>query len=316
MIENVQARCSIVYKSESVRGQRWQEMFARELPNIDFYLWPETGDPAAVHYLISWEPPENYGTLFPNLKAVFSVGAGVDQFDLSQVPPSVKLVRMLDPDITLAVVEYICFATLALHRDMPDYIRQQSEGIWKKQPLIPARERRVAVMGLGNLGQAALKQLSNFGFDLHGWSRSPHEIDGVTCHAGWKALPDFLAQADILICMLPLTEETKHILSKKNFHYLPDGACLINVGRGDHLCEQDLVAALDSGKISTAVIDVLSAEPPVSEHPFWGHAKVWLTPHVAAVTSVENGYRLFSDNVLRDMAGEPMQGEVNLDNGY
>lgn len=307
---------SIVYKSELQRGLYWQQQFARELPDIAFHLWPETGDPTQVEYLIAWIPPEDCGERFPNLKVVFSVGAGVDQFDVRQLPPGVKVVRMVDPGITQGVVEYVTLATLALHRDLPAYLNQQRQAEWHALDWVPAGERRVGIMGLGNMGQAVIRQLQGLGFALRGWSRSRHALAGIDIFAGSEELPAFLADCDILVCMLPLTDDTRHILCADTFAHLPDGARLINAGRGGHLVEQDLLAALDSGRIHSAFLDVAEQEPLPPEHPFWQHPGVIFTPHIAGVTRAGSAYRQLIDNVRRHRAGDAMIGEVDTSLGY
>jgi glyoxylate/hydroxypyruvate reductase A len=247
---------------------------------------------------------------------IFSIGAGVDQLDLSSIPETIPVVRMLDPGISTGMVEYVCMATLALHRHLPDYLAAQHERRWMPIRLVPAASRRVGVMGLGNLGQAVLAGLGNFGFPRFGWSRSPREIPGVECYAGDSALNAFLARCDILICLLPLTEATRGLLDDKLFTALPAGAGLIHVGRGAQLCEQSLLKALETGQVSRAILDVLSQEPPQSEHPFWHHPRILLTPHVAAMTQSETAARALFDNIHRHEAGQPMQGVVDRALGY
>ncbi|NHN37868.1 glyoxylate/hydroxypyruvate reductase A [Pseudomaricurvus alcaniphilus] len=286
------------------------------MPELSFHLWPDVGDPEAVEFLVAWLPPDNMLELFPNLRVVFSVGAGVDHFDLSAFPPQLQLVRMLDPGIAQGMVEYVTLGTLALHRDMPRFLQQQRQQQWQAQPWVPAQQRRVGVMGLGNLGRAVIAQLRSLGFQLNGWSRSAHQLQGVTCFAGWEQLPDFLQQTDLLICLLPLTAETRHILCARNFNHLPAGAALINAGRGGHLQEEDLLAALDSGQLGAAMLDVLQEEPPGYSHPFWQHPKIWLTPHIAGVTSHDSGCDVLLDNVRRFRQGLPMHGAVDLSRGY
>ncbi|MGY3651640.1 glyoxylate/hydroxypyruvate reductase A [Bradyrhizobium sp. LM4.3] len=219
---------TVLYKANMVRGEEWARFFAQRAPDVPFRLWPDIGDPADVRYLVAWVPPDDIATTFPNVELVFSVGAGVDQFDASKLPPHIPLVRMLEPGIAETMVEYVTMAVLALHRDLLDFIAQQKEQVWREIRITPARRRRVGVMGLGRLGQAALERLKTFDFPLLGWNRSPREIEGVTCYAGADALPDFLAQADILVCLLPLTDETRGILNADMFARLPRGASLVN----------------------------------------------------------------------------------------
>ena len=283
---------------------------------MPFHIWPDVGDPAAVEYLVAWQPPENLFQRFPNLRVVFSIGAGVDQFSLADFPPEVRLVRMLDPGITQGMVEYVVMATLALHRDLPAYLHAQRERRWQALPSKPAQEREVGIMGLGNLGCAVLAQLRALGFAVRGWSRSSHQIEGVRCHAGPEGLGDFLADCDILVCMLPLTPATTGILCGDTFARLPRGAALIAAGRGGHMVEEDLLAALASGQLGAAVIDVLNDEPPPGDHPFWPHPQILLTPHIAATTRVETGCSVLLDNIRRHQAGQPIPGEVDRLSGY
>jgi glyoxylate/hydroxypyruvate reductase A len=263
-----------------------------------------------------WAPPENIAATFPNLELVFSVGAGVDQFDFSQLPAHVPLVRMLEPGIAESMVEYVTMAVLALHRDLLHFIAQQREQTWREIRITPAAKRRVGVMGLGLLGQAVLERLKLFGFPLAGWNRSPRTIQGVSCYAGDQALPAFLAQTDILVCLLPLTSETRGILNTSLFERLPRGAQLVNVGRGGHLVEADFIEALERGLLSAAVLDVAEHEPLPAGHPFWSHPRILLTPHIASMTTPETAVEFVLDTIGRHRRGETLPGRVDRERGY
>src|SRR5205823_7236311 len=191
----------------------------------------------------------------------------------------IRLVRMIEPALVATMAEYVSFAVIALHRDMPLYLAQQRERVWREHRVRPPGASRVGVMGMGMLGGAALAQLRALGFDCAGWNRSRREEPGVRCYAGEAELGEFLARTDILVCLLPLTDGTRGILNARLFAALPEGAALINVGRGGLLVEADLLDALDRGRLRAAVLDVCEAEPPPVAHPFWHHSKVWLTPH-------------------------------------
>ncbi|MDF0579466.1 2-hydroxyacid dehydrogenase [Bradyrhizobium yuanmingense] len=307
---------TVLYKANMVRGAEWARFFAERAPDVPFRLWPDIGDPAAVRYLVAWVPPDDIATTFPNLELVFSVGAGVDQFDTTKVPAHIPLVRMLEPGIAETMVEYVTMAVLALHRDLLDFISQQRQQVWREIRITPARRRRVGVVGLGQLGQVVLERLKTFGFPLLGWSRSPREIEGVTCYAGADALPEFLAQADILVCLLPLTDQTRGILNAELFARLPRGAGLVNVGRGPHLVEADLLAALDSGALSGAVLDVTDPEPLPAGHPFWSHPRILLTPHNASMTTPDTAVDFVLDVIARHRRGEELPGLVDRKRGY
>ncbi|MCA1531245.1 glyoxylate/hydroxypyruvate reductase A [Bradyrhizobium yuanmingense] len=307
---------TVLYKANMVRGAEWALFFAERAPDVPFRLWPDIGDPAAVRYLVAWVPPDDITTTFPNLELVFSVGAGVDQFDTTTVPAHIPLVRMLEPGIAETMVEYVTMAVLALHRDLLDFVSQQRQQVWREIRITPARRRHVGVMGLGQLGQAVLERLKTFGFPLLGWNRSPREIEGVTCYAGADALPEFLAQADILVCLLPLTDQTRGILNAELFARLPRGAGLVNVGRGPHLVEADLLAALDSGALSGAVLDVTDPEPLPVGHPFWSHPRILLTPHNASMTTPDTAVDFVLDVIARHRRGEELPGLVDRRRGY
>ena len=307
---------AFVYKADPVRGAEWARIFAERRPDLPFHVWPETGDPAAVRYLAAWLPPNDMPTRFPNLEVLFSVGAGVDQFDMAALPTQLPLVRMVEPGIIGGMVEYVSMAVLALHRDMPAYRAQQARQDWRAIRVVPALRRRVGILGLGELSRAVLAALAPFGFPLSAWSRSRHEVPGVACHAGAEELPRFLAGCDILVCLLPLTAQTRGILDAALFAQLPAGAALVNAGRGGHLVQQDLLAALDSGRLSAAVLDVADPEPLPPGHPFWTHPRIWLTPHVASQTQPETAVEAVLANLDRHARGEPMVGLVDRVRGY
>jgi len=207
-------------------------------------------------------------------------------------------------------------SVLALHRDLPTYIRQQREGRWAAHRVYPASKRRVGVLGLGVLGCAVLDQLRTLGFQLAGWSRTRRQIDGVACYAGREELPAMLAGTDILVCLLPLTQETRGILDAKLFQHLPRGVSLVHVGRGAHLDHQALLDALESGGLSSAVVDVTDPEPLPAGHPFWAHPKILLTPHIASMTQPETAVEQVLDNIRCHQAGAPLMGLVDRSRGY
>ncbi|RDJ98795.1 2-hydroxyacid dehydrogenase [Paraburkholderia lacunae] len=307
---------AFLYKADPARGAQWAKLFAQKAPDLPFHLWPDFGDPAAIRYLAAWLPPDDPTRIFPNLEVVFSVGAGIDQFDLSGVPAHVPVVRMIEPGIVEGMVEYVTQAVLTIHRDLVDYGLQQQQQVWREQPVKPAGERRIGVLGLGVLGTAVLQRLRLFGFACAGWSRSPREIEGVDCHAGDDALAGFLARTDILICLLPLTPATRGLLDAKLFAKLPRGASLIQTGRGPHLNQQDLLAALDSGHLQNAILDVTDPEPLPARHPLWTHPRVRITPHIASATRPDTAVDVVLENLRRHRAGLPMLGQIDRTQGY
>lgn len=307
---------TLLYKADPERGKQWAQLFACKAPDIPFRLWPDAGDPAAVRYLAAWQPPEDPARTLPNLEVIFSVGAGIDQFDLSGVPDHIAVVRMVEPGIVEGMVEYVTQAVLTIHRDLFDYALQQEQRVWRELPVRAAASRRVGVLGLGMLGSAVLERLRLFGFPCAGWSRSAHALPGIDCYAGTEALDAFLARTDILICLLPLTNATRGLLDATLFAKLPKGASFINVGRGPQLDQQALLAALDSGHLQTAILDVTDPEPLPPSHPFWTHPRVRLTPHIASATRPETAVEVVLDNIRRHRDGLPMRGQIDRSRGY
>ncbi|MGQ0836009.1 MAG: 2-hydroxyacid dehydrogenase [Gammaproteobacteria bacterium] len=307
---------AVLYTADRSRATEWARVFAERAPDLELRLWPEGGHLEDVEYLVAWEPPSDLARSLPNLKVLFSSGAGVDQFDISIVPRHVALVRMVEPAIIEGMVEYATMSVLALHRHLLQYIDQQRHHQWKEIRLVAARERRVGVMGLGVLGTAVLDRLGSFGFERLGWSRSPKSLPGVASFAGRESLHAFVARCDILVGLLPLTAETRGILDRKLLEALPRGAALLNVGRGAHLDTDALLAVLDAGHLSAAILDVTDPEPLPSAHPLWRHPRVLITPHVASMTSPATAAAVVIDNIRRHRAGEPLHDVVDRSLGY
>ncbi|SFU91517.1 2-hydroxyacid dehydrogenase [Pseudoduganella namucuonensis] len=307
--------CTFVYKADPVRGAEWRGLFAELAPEVDFRIWPDVGDPARVRFLAAWQPPADLAA-YTGLELLFSVGAGIDQFDLEALPAGLPLVRMVEPGIVGGMVEYATLAVLSIHRDWQTYAAQQRCEVWRALRVRPAASRRVGVLGLGVLGRAVLAQLRGLGFPCSAWSRSQHDVEGVDCYAGDAALPGFAARCDILVCLLPLTDETRGILNARLFERLPAGAALVHAGRGPHLVQQDLLDALDSGQLARAVLDVCDPEPLPPGHPYWEHPAIMLTPHIASMTQPDSAVRAVLENLRRHRAGEPLEGLVERRRGY
>lgn len=307
---------SFVYKAEPERGEEWRALFRQLAPDMLFYVWPETGPAHEVRYLAVWEPPDRLMEHFPNLELLFSVGAGVDQLEGAGIPEHVPVVRMTEPGIAQDMAEYVTLAVLALHRDWPLYLERQRRKVWQEQRNVPASRRRIGVLGLGMLGRQALRQLQPFGFPLAGWSRSGGEIDGVEVFAGEAQLSAFLARTDILVCLLPLTDQTRGLLNRQLFAHLPQGAALVNVGRGAHLINDDLLTALEEGQLRAAVLDVCDPEPLPEDHPFWHDPRIVITPHVASMTRPETAVTTVLEVIAQHRAGLPLTGLVDRRKGY
>jgi glyoxylate/hydroxypyruvate reductase len=302
----------VLYLSTPERGAVFARAFAEHLPEVPFWQGRAL-DPAAVRYLVTWSAPERLAAIYPNLRLIFSLGAGVDQFGLASLPPSVGVVRMLEPGLAEQMREYVTLGVLALHRDLPLYLDRQRSRLWQAAANRAAAERRGGVMGRGTLGQAALAALAPFGFPLAGWSRGPKAIPGVDCFTDLDA---FLARTDILVCLLPLTAETTGLLDARLFARLPIGACILHAGRGRQLDPAALLAGLDSGRLAAAMLDVTDPEPLPADHPLWRHPRVVLTPHVACQTRAEEAAAHVIAGVRADEAGGPVPGLVDRERGY
>jgi glyoxylate/hydroxypyruvate reductase len=307
---------TLVYKADPVRGAEWAKILTVRGADLDFRIWPDIGNPLDVRYLATWILSDNIVQSFPNLEVLFSLGAGVDQIDFSKLPAELPVVRMVEPGIIDGMIEYVCMAVLALHRDLLPYMAQQREHVWRPIRVRPAASRRVGVLGLGVLGQAACRKLSGFGFQVSGWSRSSRSLEGVECFAGHDALPAFLERCDVLVCLLPLTTETRGLIDANVLSRLPYGAKLVNAARGALLDQDALLAALHSGHIAAAVLDVASPEPLPPGHALWEHPMVMVTPHIASMTQPESAVDTLLDNLARHRSGEPLIGLVDRARGY
>lgn len=302
---------------DAERTANIRTVFTRELPEIEF-LSGELDDASAakVKHLLCWQAPERLAERFPALEIIFSSGAGVEQFLQADIPAHIRIVRMIEPGIARMMQEYITLAVLSTFRQLPAYLEQSRNQVWQLLPQQRARNARVGVMGLGALGQAALAALAPFGFQLSGWSRSEKQIAGVDCFHGQDGLNEFVGQADILVCLLPLTAQTEGLLDAEFFARLPKGASLVLAGRGAHTDQDALLAALDSGQLTSAFIDVTTPEPLSEGHPLWSHPKVILTPHIACVTDSYGAAEAVVENLQRLARNEILSGEIDRQRGY
>ncbi len=307
----------LLFLSDGERAAQWLPALEAALPGRDIQVWPEAEDLARVRYAVVCNPPAGVLKQCPNLEAIFSMWAGIDHLKSDpERPPEIPVVRMVERGLSTGMCEYVVMQVLFHHRRMLDYRVQQARNEWKPLPLIPSWKRTVGIMGFGELGQLAAEKLVGLELDVAGWSRSPKEAPGVTCFHGAEGLDAFLARSEILVCLLPLTEATRGVLNAELFAKLPRGACLINAARGAHLVDADLLAALDSGQLDSASLDVFDPEPLPDDHAFWSHPRIVLTPHVAAGTVPETASQSIAANIARHERGEAFDAVVDFSLGY
>ena len=307
----------LLYLSTEQRGKVWSEAVRRGCPQIPFWNGHDAvPDPSRVRFVVCWKPPENLFARYPNIELLISVGAGADQFDLDLIPPGVRLARMITPGIAQMMSAYVTLGVLVLHRNLPDYVGQHARGVWKAREVLAAGDTRVGIMGLGALGQAALEALRPFGFRLSGWARRTRDIPGVTGFAGPQALPEFLADQDIVVCLLPLTDETRGLMDAGFFARMKRGARLLQCGRGAQLVQSDLIAALQAGQVGAAMLDVTDPEPLPPDDPLWTQPGVIITPHIATETDAEDGAACLVRILTAVLAEKPFAEEVQRGRGY
>jgi glyoxylate/hydroxypyruvate reductase A len=308
---------SMLFLAPELDPQSWVKHLRRQAPGLDLRIWPDVGPPEEVLFVLSWKHPLGVMKRFPQLRCIASLGFGVDHVLRDpDLPAGVPVTRIVDAGMVDAMSTYVLTAVLGHTRQFDLYRRDQAIKTWT--PRIPnhPRDVRVGIMGLGHLGADAARKLHTMGFPVSGWSRTPKSIEGVVGFTGDGGLDDFLSGADILICLLPLTPATRGILNRRTLSKLPAGAYLINAARGEHLLEEDLIAALEGGHLSGACLDVFRQEPLPESHPFWNHPQVTVTPHVASLTYPRDVAPQIVANYHRVRAGQPPLNVVDLNRGY
>ncbi|WP_421992038.1 2-hydroxyacid dehydrogenase [Roseococcus sp.] len=296
----------------------WRDALLAVDPALDIRLFPEAGDPADIEAAVCWNQ-HDMGELrrYPNLKLIVSMGAGVDHL-LRQPgpPPGIPVARLKDHMLTTGMTEFVVLNVLRFHRQDLDYRAQQAARVWNELPAPVTAERRIGILGLGELGAASARALVSFGFPVMGWTRTPREVEGVTNFHGEDGLDAMLRQTDILCCLLPLTPQTRGVINARTLALMPRGAFVINSARGGHLVAEDLLAALDSGHIAAAALDVFEPEPLPAEHPLWSHPRVLVWPHAAAITIPSSAAPQVVDNLRRAREGRELINLVDFSAGY
>ncbi len=308
---------ALIFSSINDDPVAWGSALKAVMPELDFRVYPDSGPVEDVVAALVWRHPNGALRAFPNLKVVINLGAGVDPiFADPQLPANVPIVRLVDPELTRGMTEYVVLHVLSMHRRMPELAAQQAASKWQYIHPPDARQARVGLMGMGNLGSHAAEMLARFGFKLSGWSRQPKQVAGVDCFHGTDQLPKFLSTLDILVCLLPLTRQTENLIDWTVLRHLKNGAAFINAGRGRIVDDEALLTALDSGRVRHAVLDVFRTEPLPSGNPYWKHPRVTITPHNATAGYPESAAPQIIDNIKRVLAGQPPFNVVDREAGY
>ncbi len=296
------------------KPEPWQQGLQAAFPEATVSVW-QPGAPAA-DFAVVWAPPQAFFDEQPGLKAAFNTGAGVDALLKLRIAPATRVVRLDDAGMSVQMAEFACHAVIRHFRELDGYEADVRAGQWSFRKPRSRSDYPVGVMGLGVLGERVARALTVFEFPVHGWSRSPKAIEGVQCHAGETQLDAFLANCRVLINLLPLTPETKNILNRRTLGRLQPGGYLINLARGAHLVDEDLIALLDSGHLAGATLDVFRTEPLPPEHGFWKHPKITVTPHTSARTLRDESIAQIARKIAALQRGEAVVGEVDRTRGY
>jgi glyoxylate/hydroxypyruvate reductase A len=305
--------------SSAIHMQYLADAFETAQPGIDVRLGDDLGPLEDIDVAVCWFPPHGRLAQFPNLQMVQSLAAGVDHILADpELPRQLPLCRIVDDTMAAGMKAYVSWAVVQHHRGMKAYVASSDAAKWEEQPVVSPRRHRVGIAGLGTLGLACADALATIGYQVRGWSRSAKDDlpEGVTGFHGADQLDEFLSGCDTLVCLLPLTPQTQGFLDAALFAKLPRGAHLINVGRGDHLVEADLLPALASGQLSAATLDAFSVEPLPKDHPFWGHPDILVTPHIATRTDRLVIAQQTLANLAAIRAGQRPLNQIDLERGY
>jgi glyoxylate/hydroxypyruvate reductase A len=309
---------AILLSTKAHTMQDWKAALLAVDSSLEIRLFPDAGDPAEIEAAVVWTAHDMVELRrYPNLKLIVSMGAGVDHLLRAPgPPPGIPVARLKDVLLTSAMAEWVLLNVLRFHRQDPEYRALQQRKEWLELSAPSTYERRIGILGIGELGSASARVLTALGFPVMGWSRSAKALHGVQTFHGADGLMAMAAKTDILICLLPLTPETRGVLNAKLLSALPRGAYVINGARGGHMVAQDMLAALDSGHIAGAALDVFEPEPLPPESPFWSHPKVFLTPHAASITIPSSVAPQVVENIHNMRAARALINLVDFSLGY
>ncbi len=292
----------------------WLAALQQHLPQAQVDVWHPGSDRA--DFAIVWAAPQQFFDEQTALQAVFNMGAGVDALLQRQMRADLPIVRLNDAGMGVQMAEYVCHALIRHTRDFALFETQAQQGLWQEPPVLDRADFPVGILGLGVLGEQVARAVQQFEFPVLGWSRTPRQLDGVRCLHGQAQLTEFLASTRVLVNLLPLTPQTENLLNHATLSQLQRGAYLINIARGRHVVDEDLLSLLDSGQIAGATLDVFRTEPLPAEHPFWRHPRVTVTPHIAGRTVLQDTVQQIACKIRALQKGEPIEGLVDRTRGY
>ena len=304
----------ITFCCTDTKAEPWLQGLAAVLPGADISVW-QPGAPQA-DYAVVWAPPQQFMDEQSGLKALFNIGAGVDALLKLRLPPQALVVRLDDAGMAVQMAEYVCHAVIRHFREFDGYEADMAAGRWGYRKPRLRSDFPIGVMGLGVLGERVAKALAQFDFPINGYSRTPKAIDGVRAFTGAEQFNDFLGASRVLVNLLPLTPDTTDVINKDALSRLQTGAYVINVARGAHLVDEDLLAAIDSGHVAGATLDVFRTEPLPAGHAFWNHPRITITPHTSARTLREESIAQIARKMVALQRGEAVAGVVNPARGY
>lgn len=304
----------ITFCCTDTKAEPWLQGLAAALPGADISVW-QPGAPQADCAVV-WAPPQQFMDEQPGLKALFNIGAGVDALLKLRLPQGALVVRLDDAGMAVQMAEYVCHAVIRHFREFDAYEADMAAGRWGYRKPRLRSDFAIGVMGLGVLGERVAKALAQFDFPINGWSRSPKAIEGVRAFSGAAQFNDFLAASRVLVNLLPLTPETADVINKDTLARLLPGAYVVNVARGAHLVDEDLLAAIASGQVAGATLDVFRSEPLPAGHAFWNQPRITLTPHTSARTLRDESIAQIARKIAALQRGERVAGVVDAGRGY
>lgn len=308
---------SILLIFENKNPDPWHTLLKEKLPEVTIEVYPEVKDASLVDFIVCWKPKKDIFNKYPNVKVVQSVGASIDHITTTQtLQPNTVITRIVDTKLTQDMWEFLAAVVLGELKNTSLYLAQQKEKKWKQHRYASFKDVTVTILGLGSIGGYVAQNFSGLGFKVKGWSNSKKQLSGVTSFHGKEGFKDCLRDTNFLINLLPLTKETRDILNTDTLGSLATNAFLINVGRGEHLVEEDLLQLLNSSMLSGALLDVFREEPLPEKHPFWEHERIKITPHIASLTNIESAAEQVIENYQKFLNKKNLVNVVSLKKGY